>query len=666
MSETDPIATAFHPTSVTYFGELLAPPDGMVLEQAIATTFTLDLETALIPPLMTLGLGTDSEDARRDGAKLALNLRHAAERMTIFMEAGHLSNYRADEEIHVLLAPMLREVLVPGGKNGLRSFHPKVWAIHFKPLEGKGTERLRLVVSSRNLTRSMSRDAMVVLEGAVGTKKIARNAPVAEFIRALPVMVVSNGKHDGRADETKVATDKMAALAERTSFRAPPGFKLESFSFAGPGQKAPSWLPQKCSCLSVISPFCDADTLNHYETVSGADELRLVSRQATLDSLQPDSIDDRKARWTIYAFDEAAGLDEQDVTENAEESPSCLADRSDQLHAKIYIEEGGRSGTRLTIGSGNATNPAREGRNVEFYATLITSADQTPLVPSFDDHENTLRTSDFGAFLKRYEPADDIEPGNEEDEGEFDPRIRFAIYELLNHHFSLSFELYPGGDQWVCRLVCDSAPNWNREVSGLRVRVKPAPAHEDAFVDITNWSVNEFRDFIPVPAIELSPFMNFELARDGVILENFTTQLPHQGFPENIHLAAVMRRRLPAASDWLGALMATLNGELPTGAGWHGPFGMTDNGGMVTFSETTPLLETLVAHLDKPEALMAFARTLVAFGDAVSDDAEVDDDDDRDKKLLEEKRTLYRELKKFWQAFESFLPDQEAQRKDMP
>lgn len=50
MNQEDPVATAFGPANVTFFTQLLAPPEGMTFQQAVGTTFTLDLETALITP----------------------------------------------------------------------------------------------------------------------------------------------------------------------------------------------------------------------------------------------------------------------------------------------------------------------------------------------------------------------------------------------------------------------------------------------------------------------------------------------------------------------------------------------------------------------------------------------------------------------------------------
>lgn len=654
------------PDCVSFFGQLLAPPEGMVLRQAIGTTFTLDLETALIPPLMTLGLANEASDARGFGPGLAANLRDAVERMTVFMEAGHLSNRKADEEIHVILARMLREVLVPGRPDTHRSFHPKVWVLHFSPIGGEGSgrtaDRVRLIVSSRNLTRSMSRDAMVVLEGRVGEKRVARNTPISDFLRALPAMVTSHGNLETGPADTKAAVETLAELAGRTSFKAPHGFKLEGFVFAGPDRKATAWAPKACERLSVISPFCDDRTLEQYRQTSGAKELMLVSRKATLDGLKSRLTGETNASWQAYYFDEAASR--ADPLPEDEVLDTSSADRSDQLHAKMYVEEGGRSGTRFTIGSGNATSPAREGRNVEFYAIMTTDA-QTPLVPSFmefsnDECEDVAAHKGFSSLLQKYMQNETEEAVEAEEDDEFDPQMRFAIYELLDGRFSLRFTQDAGGAHWVCQLVCEASPKWEGALSEVTVRVKPAPASEDAFVDVKDMKAGDSHSFMPVAVVELSPFITFELT--GPANETFTTQLPHEGFPDRLHLSAVMRRKLPHASDWLGALLASLDEDISGAGGRHANFGM--GGGSVTtgFSATTPLLEALVKNLDKPQSLAAFARTLDSFGEAVAADPEPGGD----VQALEDQRAVYETLREFWTPFAGFLPPEFPPKKERP
>lgn len=651
MNGSDPLASALDPAATTYFTELLAPPNGMSFEQAIGTTFTLDLETALIPPLMVMGLTKSKEDARSHGPNLAFNLRHAVDRMTVFMEAGHLSNRRADDEIHVLLAPMLREVLVPRTKNGHRSFHPKVWVVHFTPFDSKSDGVIRVIISSRNLTRSISRDAMVMLEGRVSPKKIALNAPLADFLRSLPALVVSQGAEGASAIKTTEDIERLAALLERTRLKAPEGFKLEKFTYSGPGRKT-NWEPKNCDRLSIISPFCDEDTLKKYQDQSQAKQLLLVSRHATIKALPADFFARNNRPWNAYVFDEAAHPDDTTLTEDTEEEPASLAERSEQLHAKIFIEERLGYSTRTTIGSGNATSPAREGRNIEVYATLTSPAVDVPVVPSFDDFGNPSRTTGFSSLLRRYEPLESTEAEAQNEDEEFDPTMRFVIYELLNRHFQLDFHLDVPTRRWICTISCMSSPNWSL-FGGIHVQVKPTPSADEEFTSVYGWEKGMSHDFSPTAVVDLSPFVTFRLSRKNGAAESFTTQLIHSGFPQDIHLAAVMRRKMPAASDWLDALAASLGmpsfrvkrgiGPYMKGSGIWGP----------GLSLSTPLLEALVSSLEDPQALMAFDRTLDAFGQALAAEPE----DDVEEENLAHQKLLYRELVAFWKPFSEFLPN---------
>lgn len=652
MNRDDPLAEAFDPASVTYFTQFLSPPDGMSFEQAIGTTFTLDLETALIPPLMVLGLTGDHEDTRSQGAKLALNLRHAVEQMTVFMEAGHLSNRRADDEIHVLLAPMLREVLVPKKVEGHRSFHPKVWVVHFTCETGERDDVVRVVVSSRNLTRSISRDAMVMLEGRVGSDKIALNEPIASFLRYLPTLVVSHGSRGESAIETTSKAEKLANLMERTALKAPNGFRFTGFMFTGP-ERPETWSPRRCDRLTLISPFCDERTLESYRRKSGAGELYLASRQGTIASLPPAMLDrNKKHPWVAYVFDEAARPDDETAFDgDGEIVCASTTERSEQLHAKIFLEERRGLRTRTTIGSGNATAPAHDGRNVEVYATLTSPSDRKPLVPSFNDLEED-GTHGFATMLRPYEAMEVVELESQEEDDEFDPTFRFAIYELMDRHLSLTFAADSKSDRWICTIECSTTPEW-KSIPGIEVLVKPTPAAEAAFVSVTGWHEGVSYEFAPTALLELSPFMTFRLTNAAGAIETFTTQLSHTGFPVDRHLSAVMRRRMPAASDWLDALAAALG--MPASQQGRGSDILSDGsekwGSSLTM--TTHLFEALVANLDEPQSLAAFDRTLTAFGEVLASDVE----DGEDVEALATQRRLHLELSNFWKPFARFLSE---------
>ena len=252
---------ALEPGARAMVSDMLEPPLGMTLRRGVLTTFTLDLATALVVPLIVAG--HDADDPSSTTPRIAC-LPHAMERLAVFMEAGQLSSRGAADEVGALLAPMLREVLVPDRTvNALHTFHPKLFALQFRPSEddpGANVRRdiVRLVVGSRNLSWSTSRDLAVVMEGEVGTGDAAsrkRNEPVASLLRALPGMRVdrdAGARREGGLPDDEV--EELAKAVERTAFEPPDGFALAGFALGMPGRRG--WRPERCERFTVVAPFC--------------------------------------------------------------------------------------------------------------------------------------------------------------------------------------------------------------------------------------------------------------------------------------------------------------------------------------------------------------------------------------------------------------------------
>lgn len=705
----DLMSAALHPDTASMMADMLCPPPGMALGSAVGTTFTLDPETAFVAALMASGRALGG-DARRDANALVAQLREAGSRVAVFMEAGQLARGAARDEMSVLLAPMLREVLVPvragnKGAGGFRSFHPKVWVLHFVP---SGTEDddeaggiVRLVVSSRNLSRSRSRDLAVTMEGRVTGEAVPESAPVAELLRSLPGMVVSqrhcDAREEGLSDE---GVEGLAKRASHTRFVPPPGFALEGFALGGPARPANAWLPRPCERLAVVSPYLDAATLGAFGAASGAEDLRLASRCGALDALaarDASLVTGVDASWSAWAFEDAEGTDGEEQADEAADEPS------NTLHAKLFVEEG-EDGTRLTIGSANATEPARQGRNVEFSVVLRTAARAMPVPPLPDPSDSPPpgpalpAREGFATMLVPYErPAEaenDAPEDEEEGESELGRRTRLAAYELLDGCFALYFDPTTGSG-WTTRLRCTAAPNWEAQaLRGLRVRARIAASGPDDAAEVTGWGEGVSHDFAAVPVRELSPFVTFEIARadegegegegaDGGASDGFTTQLPHEGFPAREHFGAVMRRRLPRATDWMAELLAAL--DLPgaegdgeafdaggddadgdgdaTGDGMDRAAGPTEAAHTSVLTADTALLERLIERLDEPDALRAFARTLDALGEAAGGDetggpeTDCGETDGDDAKARDELGELHSALRAFWSPFEHFIPD---------
>ena len=138
--------------------DALRPPSGYSLDRAVATTFTLDLETALMVPLAFAGFRFDENP---DPIEIMEALRRMSERLDIFCQAGSISAAR----VAIRSGGFTRKIHPRGhaDRGHGRIFHPKVWALRF--LDPAGEPSFRLVVLSRNLTASRNWDTILWLDG---------------------------------------------------------------------------------------------------------------------------------------------------------------------------------------------------------------------------------------------------------------------------------------------------------------------------------------------------------------------------------------------------------------------------------------------------------------------------------------------------------------------
>lgn len=77
------------------YGELLSPPPEFVLEKAVCTTYSLDLQT-LVASTIALGLGeaTDSELAKSP-INLLYALQKVTDKMLVFCDSSHIYSIEA-------------------------------------------------------------------------------------------------------------------------------------------------------------------------------------------------------------------------------------------------------------------------------------------------------------------------------------------------------------------------------------------------------------------------------------------------------------------------------------------------------------------------------------------------------------------------------------------
>ena len=370
--------------------DALRPPIGHRLDQAVGTTFSLNLDSLLIAPaafaLFDVG---DRSPADVEPVELLDSIRRHADRITVFCQAGQLPVPHKRR-----LFTWLEEGVIPVTAPGGGVFHPKVWVLRFVDDES-GAVRHRVLCASRNLTFDRSWDTLLRLDSTDGPPTGAVDVSgLADFVASLPGMAVG-----ALGDTRRVAVAALADELRGVRLALPAGFSTLRFWPLGIGHE--DWpFPPRCDRLLVVSPFLGAKALGR---LPQADERRvLVARAEEIDGCPT----------AAAGFDEVFVLD-PDVTpeapltvgpaddgrEHSVGDPGCALEG---LHAKLYVvDDDGH--TRVFTGSANATTAAF-GANVELLAELH-------LPSRTGGVERLLAEDGTGVSLRRlllpYEPAAD-------------------------------------------------------------------------------------------------------------------------------------------------------------------------------------------------------------------------------------------------------------------
>ena len=313
--------------------DLLRPPPETVLDVGVATTFTLDLDAALVAPLAFAAF-----DSAGPGDPIAAleAVRSVSDRLTIFCQAGEMRVPAAASDLFGFLEQAVHEVRRPRAG---ALFHPKMWLLRFL---GEGEEHVRLVVPTRNLTNDVSWDAVLRLDGAPEGGPLASNRPLVDLVRwcldhsTQPV-----------TDDRQSRIKAMLESVRRTRWEFPAGVNDVVFHALGvAGRARPDFSGRR---HLVISPFVNEEGL---DVVAPSDDVVVIARPDQLDLLSASLLTELDARWITSV----GGDDDQ--------TSSSLGD----LHAKVVITERARR-AHLFVGSANATGAAFGG-NIEILVEL--------------------------------------------------------------------------------------------------------------------------------------------------------------------------------------------------------------------------------------------------------------------------------------------------------
>lgn len=325
--------------------DALRPPDGFVVERAVATTYTLDLNSVLLAPL-AMAAYDQRETAEVDGATpLALleSIRRHAEHTTVLCQAAGIHVPPAYPKLAAFAEGCVAEIAPPPG----RTFHPKLWLLRF--VDGEGRRRHRFACLSRNLTGDRSWDTVLICDEDPAAAHTLDPEPISTFVEELLPRAV----RPLAAARLEQVLDLCQSLRGARLTLPEPFTEGRVVPLGTPsGTRWP--LPEVADGWAVISPFLDVSTVGRLPRAGGP--RILVSRPDTLERLGSQALAKLDTRVLQPVADAAQ-------PEEVSEPTVAGSDLTRGLHAKVFVWESEGRGHLLT-GSANCT-AAGFGGNIE-------------------------------------------------------------------------------------------------------------------------------------------------------------------------------------------------------------------------------------------------------------------------------------------------------------
>ncbi|RMB61706.1 phospholipase D family protein [Tessaracoccus antarcticus] len=584
------------PDSRVVLLEQLRPPVGYQLEAAVATTFTLQLGAALVPPL---AFASHEIRGGTDPLSVLESVRSASDRIDIYCQAGQIAVPKRASDLMAFLEPMVHPVRPP--KAGFL-FHPKIWFVHYTAKAQP--DRYRLLCLTRNLVDSQAWDAAVVLDGVDGVDATEANLPLAAFLRNLPELAVNRSERRARR-----ARD-LAERATRVRWSNPDGVQGLRFHAMGVPGVADTTDFTGLRHL-VISPFCDAAGVAHV-TGGGRDAI-VVSRAEAMDSLDPGWLSRLRLGGkdgSVFVLDPLAvppGEQAAALGGAADPAAGTSGEAARELgeltglHAKVIVIEKNWK-AHLFIGSANATSAAFNG-NVEFMVEMwgraLDLGYRTMMDPGLKKGQRNFRD-----LLQPYVTG---ETRVSEEDVEL-RRLRNLLRRLAAVPYRMTVQ--DGRSHYDLQLTSEGAvvlPEEHALAFGLLTR--PGVAHTHAAETRVDAVFDE------VPLADITPFVVLRLTGPDGTVADTVVHAPLVNDPED-RLDAVLARQVDTREKFLRFLalvlgladssaLAAMAGDIATsGAGWE-----AGGGGHAGIFEIV-----VEAMADRPESIRELDRLVKRLG----------------------------------------------------
>lgn len=578
--------------------DALRPPQGMEIDAAVGTTFTLDLTALLTIPVAA---SFDDITTGSEPADLLERVRRYSERTVLFCQAGAVSVPSHYRTAHTLIEDTVVEVKKPDG--GI--FHPKVWIVRFT-----GTDTApqhRVLVMSRNLTFDKAWDVIVRLDEDAAEGVAMDSAGIVAFLDSLP----SSAARDLSDRQRDLMTSLRTSLAQ-ARLVVPPPFTSGRFVPLIDGIRQTPFRNRYDAALAV-SPFLTGDAVTSFFKPTAKRKV-IVSRPAALNA-QASLL---RGLREIYRVKDAL-LDAQEDLD-AFDSMSEAGDSETQadfatvvpgmrgLHAKFYVQDHGVSATAW-LGSANLTGGAFGG-NVDILVELTGPKEYVGV----DGVINKRGRKDDLSWIVEPHPLPASDDAESDPEEGISP-IELQAYDLASKLFSIAYSLGDerDGGPWAAELVIGNL----KELTDVVVSARPLSLLATRSVEISSGRA-QWNGLLEE---EITPFVVVTLKAAGST-RNVLVRADIAGDPPN-RRRSVIAQAIKSPEDFLRYLAALLGFAGTSGhgdgSGEGGAFGS-----WIADIQVDRVLEDLLTTASRnPTRLESLNQTLTAlkqdhrFGDVV-------------------------------------------------
>lgn len=476
------------------YGRLLMPPEGFVLRNAVATCYSVDLDTLLSIPVALYYAQTLEGQLRGKDVQLIRAIQHTARLLTIYHQEGQVKVPHAAKEIYAYFEDALVPILP---ENAFTSFHPKTWVLRYERHEDVV---FRLIVLSRNLTFDRSWDVAAYLEGKPGPTRVPKTAPLVSFCSWLYEQHTFAG---GQFFLEELARVQFAAPDDFADFRFHP-IGIPSFTVNPTATR-------KATRLLCLSPFLHPQALA--ALVQNSQEVPLIlSRRVELERL-PQAV--LRQLQTYYLSDVV--VDGESLSSAEEEGVEA---REQDLHAKLFLFDQDEI-TTWFLGSANATKAAFE-RNVEFMLELTGSS---PATRFNKVRKQLLGIDEGGSLFIAFRPAE----GGIEDEEENRHRATLRKLEYAILKAEMRGTVTPSANELNFDLAITLDFRAVVSPPTLRVAVRPFVIGVDE--QVMQLGTVSVLTFANLSETNLSRFLHVSIRDGDVTIRDFLVRIVVDGIP---------------------------------------------------------------------------------------------------------------------------------------